>query len=127
VNILENTSLKNYNTFGISVNAKRFISIDSVYQLQQLLKIEKDLFLISGGSNMLLTKDIDKLVVHIDIKGISIDNEDENAVYITVNSGENWHDFVLWCVSENYGGIENLSLIPGMWVPVLFRILELMV
>ncbi|MGJ8760253.1 MAG: UDP-N-acetylmuramate dehydrogenase [Polaribacter sp.] len=113
MNILENTSLKNYNTFGISVNAKRFISIDSVYQLQQLLKVEKDLFLISGGSNMLLTKDIEKLVVHIDIKGISIDNEDENAVYITVNAGENWHDFVLWCVSENYGGIENLSLIPG--------------
>ncbi|QXP62348.1 UDP-N-acetylmuramate dehydrogenase [Polaribacter sp. HaHaR_3_91] len=113
MNIQQNTSLKNYNTFGISVNAKRFISIDSVYQLQQLLKVEKDLFLISGGSNMLLTKDIEKLVVHLAIKGISIDYEDENAVYITVNAGENWHDFVLWCVSENYGGIENLSLIPG--------------
>ena len=62
---------------------------------------------------MLLTKDIDKLVVHIDIKGISIDNEDDNFVYITVNAGENWHDFVLFCIDENYGGIENLSLIPG--------------
>ncbi len=113
MNILKNISLKNYNTFGISVNAKRFISVDSVYQLQQLLKVEKDLFLISGGSNMLLTKDIEKLVVHIDIKGVSIDNEDDNAAYITINAGENWHDFVLWCVSENYGGIENLSLIPG--------------
>jgi UDP-N-acetylmuramate dehydrogenase len=111
--IQENISLKKYNTFGISVNAKRFISVDSVYELQQLLKIEKDIFLISGGSNMLLTKDIDKLVVHIDIKGISIDNEDDNAAYLTVNAGENWHEFVLWCVSENYGGIENLSLIPG--------------
>ncbi|WP_405607499.1 UDP-N-acetylmuramate dehydrogenase [Polaribacter sp. Asnod1-A03] len=113
MNILENISLKNYNTFGISVNAKRFISVDSVYQLQQLLKIEKDLFIISGGSNMLLTKDIDKLVVHIDIKGISIDLENENSAYITVNAGENWHDFVLWSVDNNYGGIENLSLIPG--------------
>ena len=113
MNILQNISLKNYNTFGISVNAKRFISIDSVYQLQQLLKIEKELFLISGGSNMLLTKDIYKLVVHIDFKGISIDKEDDNNVYITVNAGENWHEFVLWCVSQNYGGIENLSLIPG--------------
>ena len=113
MNIKENISLKEYNTFGIAVNAKRFISVDSVYQLQQLLKVEKDLFLISGGSNMLLTKDIEKLVVHIDIKGISIDNEDENTAYITVNAGENWHEFVLWCVSENYGGIENLSLIPG--------------
>ena len=62
---------------------------------------------------MLLTKDIDKLVVHIDIKGISIDKEDENSVFLTVNGGENWHDFVLWCVNNNYGGLENLSLIPG--------------
>ena len=62
---------------------------------------------------MLLTKDIEKLVVHINIKGISIDNEDEKFVYITVNAGENWHNFVLWCVANNYGGIENLSLIPG--------------
>jgi len=113
MNIQKNISLKNYNTFGISANAKRFISVDSVYELQQLLKVEKDIFLISGGSNMLLTTDIDKLVVHIDIKGISIDNEDDNAAYLTVNAGENWHEFVLWCISQNYGGIENLSLIPG--------------
>jgi UDP-N-acetylmuramate dehydrogenase len=111
--IQQNISLKKYNTFGIAVNAKRFISVDSVYELQQLLKIEKNLFLISGGSNMLLTKDIDTLVVHIDIKGISIDKEDENAVYLTVNAGEDWHEFVLWCISNEYGGIENLSLIPG--------------
>ena len=113
MNIQENISLKKYNTFGIAVNAKRFISVGSVYELQQLLKVEKNIFLISGGSNMLLTKDIEALVVHLDIKGISIDNEDENAVYLTVNSGENWHKFVLWCISNNYGGLENLSLIPG--------------
>ena len=113
MNIQENISLKKYNTFGIAVNAKRFISVASVYELQQLLKVEKNLFLISGGSNMLLTKDIDTLVVHIDIKGISIDKEDEKAVYLTVNAGEDWHEFVLWCISNNYGGLENLSLIPG--------------
>ena len=113
MNIKENISLETYNTFGIAVNAKRFISVDSVYQLQQLLKIERDVFLISGGSNMLLTKDIEKLVVHINIKGISLDNETSDVVYLTVNSGENWHEFVQWCISENYGGIENLSLIPG--------------
>jgi len=62
---------------------------------------------------MLLTKNIEKLVIHINTKGISIDKEDDQFVYLTVNSGENWHDFVLWCVSQNYGGIENLSLIPG--------------
>jgi UDP-N-acetylmuramate dehydrogenase len=111
--ILKNISLKKYNTFGINVYAKRFITITSFYELQQLLKVEKDFFLISGGSNMLLTKNIETLVVHIDIKGTSIDREEKDAVYITVNAGENWHEFVLWCIAQNYGGLENLSLIPG--------------
>ena len=113
MNILENISLKEYNTFGIDVIAKRFITITSVYELQQLLKIEKEVFIISGGSNMLLTQDINKLVVYLDVKGISIDREDAGAVYLTVNAGENWHNFVLWAIAQNYGGIENLSLIPG--------------
>ncbi|MFT4575835.1 MAG: UDP-N-acetylmuramate dehydrogenase [Polaribacter sp.] len=111
--ILNNISLKEYNTFGVECYAKRFVSIESFYQLQQLLKNEHDVFLISGGSNMLLTKNIDKLVVLINIKGISIDQENENAVHLTVNAGENWHEFVLWCISQNFGGLENLSLIPG--------------
>ena len=111
--ILNNISLKEYNTFGVECYAKRFVSIDSFYDLQQLLKTEKDLFLLSGGSNILLTKDIEKLVVLINIKGISIDRENKNTVHLTVNSGENWHEFVLWCISQDYGGIENLSLIPG--------------
>ena len=113
MNIQENISLKKYNTFGIDVNAERFISISSVYELQELLKQEKDLFLLSGGSNMLLTKDIKNLVVHLNIKGISIDREHDNSVHLTVNAGENWHDFVLWAIEQGYGGIENLSLIPG--------------
>ena len=69
--------------------------------------------MLSGGSNLLLTKNIDQLVVHINIKGIVIDQENKNEVFVTVNAGENWHDFVHWCLSKNYGGIENLSLIPG--------------
>lgn len=113
MNIQENISLKAFNTFGIDATAKRFVSITSVYHLQELLKKEKNIFLISGGSNMLLTKNIEQLVVHLDCKGISIDKEDEDFVYLTVNSGENWHDFVLFCVEQNYGGVENLSLIPG--------------
>ena len=113
MNIQNNISLKEYNTFGVACYAKRFVSINSFYDLQQLLKTEKDLFLLSGGSNMLLTKDIEKLVVLLNIKGISIDRENEKSVHLTVNSGENWHEFVLWCISQNYGGIENLSLIPG--------------
>lgn len=113
MNIQHNISLKKYNTFGIDVHAKRFVSVHSVYELQQVLKTEKDIFPLSGGSNMLLTKPIETLVVHLNIKGISIDREDENTVFLTVNAGENWHEFVLWCIDNNYGGIENLSLIPG--------------
>jgi len=113
LNIQQNISLKPYNTFGIDVTASRFVFVDSFYSLQEILTQEKDVFLLSGGSNMLLTKNINKLVVHINIKGISIDRENENDVHITVNAGEDWHDFVSWCISQNYGGLENLSLIPG--------------
>ncbi len=113
LNIQENISLKKYNTFGIDVNAKHFISISSICELKQLLQQEKSFFILSGGSNILLTKDINHLVVHINTKGICTDKEDDNFVYLTVNAGENWHQFVLWCIENNYGGIENLSLIPG--------------
>jgi len=111
--IQHNISLKQYNTFGINVNAKRFVSVKTIEDLKEVLQIDKDIFLISGGSNMLLTKDINKLVIHIDIKGKEIVHEDENTVEVSINAGENWHEFVLWCISNNYGGVENLSLIPG--------------
>ena len=111
--IQQNISLKKYNTFGIDVTAKRFVAISSYYDLQQILKKEKDVFLLSGGSNLLLTKAIDKLVIYLNIKGISIDRQTEDFVYLTVNAGENWHEFVLWCIQQNFGGLENLSLIPG--------------
>lgn len=113
MNIQQNISLKPFNTFGIHVTASRFVSVDSFHNLQKILTQEKDVFLLSGGSNMLLTKDIDKLVIHINIKGISINYENESEVQLTVNAGEDWHEFVMWCISQNYGGVENLSLIPG--------------
>lgn len=113
MNIQQNISLKPYNTFGIDVIANRFVSVDNFNKLQKILTQEKDVFLLSGGSNMLLTKNIDKLVIHINIKGISIHYENEHEVELTVNAGEDWHEFVMWCISQNYGGIENLSLIPG--------------
>ena len=62
---------------------------------------------------MLLTKDMDELVVHINIKGIEIVSETENSVIVKANAGENWHEFVLWCLANDFGGVENLSLIPG--------------
>ncbi len=116
LNILQNISLKSLNTFGIDVNAKQFIEITSLDDLKQLLRTEKDFFILSGGSNLLLTKDIDRLVVHLNTRGIEIipqSTQDQNDIYIKVQAGENWQEFVLWCIDHNYGGIENLSLIPG--------------
>jgi UDP-N-acetylmuramate dehydrogenase len=115
VNIQENISLKEYNTFGIAANAKFFVEINSVLQLQKALQLSAypEKFIISGGSNMLLTKDIDSLVLHIHMKGISVFEEDNDSVIIKVMAGENWHNLVLWTLDNDYGGIENLSLIPG--------------
>ena len=75
MNIKKNISLKNYNTFGIDVLAKRFVSVTSLKELETVISKEKNIFLISGGSNMLLTRDIEKLVVHINLKGIEIEKE----------------------------------------------------
>ena len=70
-------------------------------------------FILGGGSNMLLTKDIDALVIHIDLKGKNILKADENFVWVECQAGEVWHDFVLWTIDQGFGGLENMSLIPG--------------
>jgi UDP-N-acetylmuramate dehydrogenase len=62
---------------------------------------------------MLLTKDIDALVIHIDLKGKRITAENEDYVWVESQAGENWHEFVLWTIDQNFGGLENMSLIPG--------------
>jgi UDP-N-acetylmuramate dehydrogenase len=113
--ISHNISLKKYNTFGIDVVAKDFVTATSINELQKILKLKpKDLFVLGGGSNMLLTKDInDFLVVHLNIKGKEIIDENPDFVFIKANAGENWHNFILWCIEKNYGGLENMSLIPG--------------
>jgi len=113
--IQQNISLKNYTTFGIDAKAKYFVSIGSIEELQDVLKLKEfpNLFILGGGSNMLLTKDIDALVIHVNLKGIEIVSKTDNTVLIKAKAGENWHEFVLWCLDHNFGGVENLSLIPG--------------
>ncbi|GMN11904.1 UDP-N-acetylmuramate dehydrogenase [Croceitalea sp. MTPC9] len=115
MNIQENISLKDYNTFGIAVNASFFAEINSLLQLQKALQLSAypEKFVISGGSNMLLTKDIEALVLHINLKGITVFEEEEESVVLKVMAGENWHELVLWTLDHDYGGLENLSLIPG--------------
>ncbi len=113
--IFENKSLRNFNTFGIDVNAEKFHLIRNEKDIFELLEKEKkdDFTILGGGSNILLTKDIKNTVLKNEIKGIDILLENENEVLIKIGGGEIWHDLVLWAVSRNYGGIENLSLIPG--------------
>ena len=115
MNIQNNISLKPYNTFGIDVFAKHFVSVSSVEELLKILKTEDypSKLILGGGSNILLTQDIDALVIHINLKGISILSQTENDVLVKSAAGENWHEFVLWCIENGFGGIENLSLIPG--------------
>jgi UDP-N-acetylmuramate dehydrogenase len=108
-------SLKNYNTFGIEAKAKQFVAVHSIEELKQVLQqnpSEKK-FILGGGSNMLLTKDIDAFVIHIDLKGKKVIQETDDFVWVESQAGENWHEFVLWTIDQNFGGLENMSLIPG--------------
>jgi UDP-N-acetylmuramate dehydrogenase len=114
--IKENHSLKTYNTFGLEVKAHYFAIAKSVSDLQQLIRkhtLDRDILILGGGSNMLLTKDVDQLVILNRIEGVEVIEEDEETAVVKVGGGENWHEFVLECVRRNLGGVENLSLIPG--------------
>ena len=113
--ILTDFSLKNYNTFGIEAKARQFVAVHNIVELRTILKENKasKKFILGGGSNMLLTKDIEALVIHIDLKGKKIIQETDDFVWVECQSGENWHEFVLWTIDQNFGGLENMSLIPG--------------
>ena len=108
-------SLKKYNSFGIEAKAKKFVSAQSVAELKTILIENKNQqkFILGGGSNMLLTQDIDALVIHIDLKGREIIKENDDFVWVECQAGENWHEFVLWTIDQGFGGLENMSLIPG--------------
>lgn len=115
--VLENVSLKPYNTFGIDVSARYFVEIKHLQEYVQLLKEQNfshvpHLFL-GGGSNLLLTKDVEALVVKISFVGIEVLDESDDFVWVRAGSGVNWHEFVQYTVDHHWAGLENLSLIPG--------------
>ena len=115
--MLENISLKPFNTFGINVSARYFTAFQSEAQLQdiitgKLFQNNKHLIL-GGGSNMLFTTDVNGIVLKNEIEGIEVVSEDDDHVYIKAGAGVNWHQFVLYCIYREYAGIENLALIPG--------------
>jgi UDP-N-acetylmuramate dehydrogenase len=113
--IEQNISLRQYNTFGIDVTAKYFSSFTNSEELDELLNrnSKTPAIILGGGSNILFTKNVDGLVLKNDIKGIDLIKEDSNHVYVKAGAGENWHKFVLYTLKRNWAGLENLSLIPG--------------
>ena len=113
--IQENISLRPYNTFGIDAKAKLFASFKDADELGELLTKDSRLLtqILGGGSNILLIKDFDGLVLKNEITGITELHEDPDYVYVKAGAGENWHQFVLYCIERNWAGVENLSLIPG--------------
>jgi UDP-N-acetylmuramate dehydrogenase len=117
IQIEENINLKPFNTFGIAVNTRYFSKVRTSEELLELtqthvFKNEKHLIL-GGGSNILFTSDFDGLIIKTELKGIEVIDESDEVVTIKAQSGELWHDLVLHCVHQQWGGIENLSLIPG--------------
>jgi UDP-N-acetylmuramate dehydrogenase len=115
--IRENVSLKPYNTFGLEAKARYFATINNAQEAITLLQNptfkHKPLLILGGGSNMLLTQDFEGLVIKNEIKGIELLLDSADEVVVQVGAGENWHEFVLHAIAQGWGGIENLSLIPG--------------
>ncbi len=120
--IKENFPLRLYNTFGIDAKARYFSTFtneDELYELtthdspKESLRTRLTTFILGGGSNILLVKDFDGLVLKNEVKGIELVHEDPEYVYVKAGAGENWHQFVLHCLAHNWAGVENLSLIPG--------------
>lgn len=116
--IEKNKPLQQLNTFGIDVSAGYFAEVKSVEDFLELrtekIFLQNEKLILGGGSNILFTKCFDGLVIKNSIEGIAVVSETETEVVVKANSGVVWHELVLWCIDKNYGGIENLSLIPGL-------------
>ncbi|UTA68602.1 UDP-N-acetylmuramate dehydrogenase [Emticicia sp. 21SJ11W-3] len=112
-----NVSLKPYNTFGLEATAKYFVEVSGIEQLHAILNDpafqQTERLILGGGSNLLLTQDFNGIVIKIAIKGIEKIKEDEEHIWLKAGAGEVWHDLVMYCVNNEYAGVENLSLIPG--------------
>ena len=112
--IKRQASLKKFNTFNVDEVADVIYEVEDISMLKNIVSDNKNQILIlGGGSNILFTKSYNGAIINIKNKGIRVLKEDNDSVLIDVCSGENWNDFVLWAIENNYGGIENLSLIPG--------------
>lgn len=115
--IQEQVSLKPYHTFGVDVKTQYFVEVHNLEELKAAIAFAKDnalhILFLGGGSNILLTEDFVGVAIQLHLEGISEEIINDNEVIITSQCGENWHGFVQYCLNKNYGGLENLSLIPG--------------
>jgi UDP-N-acetylmuramate dehydrogenase len=111
--VQQNISLKPYNTFGIDVPAEYFIELNDTDTLEEVTAMPQQKHVLGGGSNILLTQAVKGLVIHNKLKGITIEKEDNEHVWLRARAGEIWHDLVLYAIGNGWGGIENLALIPG--------------
>ena len=115
--ILLEQDLTSKNTFGIRATCRFFYELNSIHLFNELMESsiyrEHVKLILGGGSNVLFTKNYDGLVIKNNLKGIEILREEDENVFVKASAGENWHQFVLWCINRNLGGVENLSLIPG--------------
>lgn len=111
----QNKSLKPFNTFGVECQAQWFVEAQSVSEIWSCLQALEDrpLLVLGGGSNLLLTEDFPGVVLKINLKGISLVHQTDEHVLLEIQAGEHWHQVVEYCLEHNYGGIENLALIPG--------------
>jgi len=109
--------LQKLNSFGIDAHAQEFLSVDHIAQLHALRAnaalASQPRLILGGGSNLVLPDKVQGLVVKIALTGKEVISEDDAHVYVRAEAGENWHAFVLWTLAQGYGGLENLSLIPG--------------
>ena len=111
---LSNIELKSFNSFNVSAKAILYFPVFSLNQLYSsiILKTHSSWFVLGGGTNILIINNLQK-VLHMKTKGKEIIKENKKHVWVEVQAGELWHDFVIWSVNKGFGGIENLALIPG--------------
>ena len=110
-------SLQAFNTFGIAARARRYLRITDPAQLAQLAAdpalAALPRLVLGGGSNLLLTRDVEALVLHMGLLGKEIVGETADSILVRAHAGESWHGFVQWTLAQGLGGLENLALIPG--------------
>ena len=117
LDVVRGANLRAYNTFGLSAAAQTLVRVQTEAQVRQVVnhpelgRVPK--FILGGGSNLVLTQDIQACVIKVEIKGRALIETRDDAWIVEVGAGESWHDTVAWCLDQGLPGLENMALIPG--------------